>query len=108
MSAIEARELERAADWRIKRLGENPADTETAAAAKLLQSLADDLRRSPGSAANTEYAAILNWLGEFDVMEEFAERALEYRMRIGVTEFPEDGDAYLRTLSAIAKDIAGA
>lgn len=58
-----------------------PGDTETAAAAKLLQRLADDLRRSPGSAANTEYTAILNWLGEFDVMEEFAERALEYRMR---------------------------
>jgi hypothetical protein len=105
---IEAIELERAADWRIRKLGENPADAESAVAAKLLQKLADDLRRAPRSAAYAEYQAIINWLGEFDVMEEFAERALDYRMRIGTTEFPEDGDAYLRALIGIAKDTAGA
>jgi hypothetical protein len=63
---------------------------------------------APRSAAYTEYQAILNWLGEFDVIEDFAERALEYRMRIGTNEFPEDGEAYLRALIGIAKDTAGA
>ena len=42
---IEAWELERAADWRIGKLGVDPADAQSAAAAKLLQKLADDLRR---------------------------------------------------------------
>ena len=50
-------------------IGENPGDIESQAAAKLLQKLANDLRRSPRSAIYTEYQAILNWLGEFDVMD---------------------------------------
>ena len=104
---IEAVELERCADWRIRKIGENPSDRESAVAAKLLQTLADDIRRLPGSSAYTEYVAILNWLGEFDVMEDFAERANEYRARIGVDHFPENGDDYLRALIALAKDIAG-
>ncbi len=103
----EAIELERAADWRIKKLGENPADQESAAAAKLLQNLADDVRHLPGSPAYVEYLAILNWLGEFDVMEDFAERANEYRARIGVDHFPQNGEAYLHALIALARDIAG-
>jgi hypothetical protein len=41
---IEAEELERAADWHIRKLGENPADTQSAAAAKLLQKLAKEAR----------------------------------------------------------------
>jgi hypothetical protein len=61
---VEARELERAADWRIAKLGVDPADAQSAAAAKLLQKLADDLRRTRGSPAYTEYLAILSWLGE--------------------------------------------
>jgi hypothetical protein len=75
----EAVELERAADWRIKKFGENPGDAQSAAAAKLLQKLADDVRQLRGSPADIEYQAILNWLGEFDVMEDFAERAFDYR-----------------------------
>ena len=81
---IEAVELERVADWRIRKLGENPADRQSAAACRLLQRLADEVRRLSGSPAHTEYLAILNWLGEFDVMEDFAERANDYRARIGV------------------------
>jgi hypothetical protein len=106
--SIEAAELERVADWWIRKLGENPADRESAAAGKLLQKLADDLRRTPRSAAFVEYLAILNWLGEFDVMEDFAERAHAYRAGIGVEHFPRDGEAYLRALIALAKDTAGA
>lgn len=104
---IEAAELERAADWRIKQFGENPADRRSAAAAKLLSKLAEDVRRLPGSPAYTEYLAILNWLGEFDVIEDFAGRANAYRAGIGVEHFPQNGDAYLRALIALAKDTAG-
>jgi len=104
---IEAEELERAADWRIRKLGADPTDTQSAAAAKLLQNPADDLRRLRGSRAYTEYLAILNWLGEFDVTEDFSERANAYRSRIGVEHFPENGEAYLRALTALAKDAAG-
>ena len=105
---IEAEELERAADWRIKKLGENLADQQSAAAAQLLSRLADDVRRLRGAPVYTEYLAILNWLGEFDVVDDFAERANEYRACIGVEHFPENGEAYLRALIAIAKDAAGA
>ena len=109
MSALtEAAELERAADWRIRKVGEDPADQASARAATLLQKLADDLRRLQGSPAFTEYSAILNWRGEFDVTEEFAESVHEYRGRIGIEHFPSNGEAYLRTLIALAKNIAGA
>jgi hypothetical protein len=104
---IEAVELERAADWRIRKLGEDPSDRQSAVAAKLLQNLADDVRRLPGAPAYVEYLAILNWLGEFDVMDDFAERANDYRARIGVDNFPQNGEAYLRALIALAKDTAG-
>ena len=104
---IEAEELERAADWRIRKLGEYPADAQSAAAAKLLQKLAEEVRGLRGSPAYTEYLAILNWLGEFDVMEEFAERAHAYRSRIGIEYFPENAEAYLRALIALAKETAG-
>ena len=104
---VEAVDLERIADWRIKKLGENPDDAHSADAAKLLQKLADDVRRLPGSPAYVEYLAILNWLGEFDVMADFADRALEYRMRIGADQFPETGEAYLKALIALAKETAG-
>ena len=104
---IEAEELERAADWRVRKVGEDPTDAQSAAAAELLRRLADDLRGVRGSPAYTEYLAILNWLGEFDVTEECSERANEYRSRIGVEHFPENGDAYLRALIAIAREISG-
>ena len=53
---IEATELERVADWRIRKLGENPADRESAAAAELLQKLAADVRRLHGAAIYVELA----------------------------------------------------
>src|SRR3954465_6561072 len=103
---IEAEELERAADWRIRKLGADPTDTQSAAAAKLLQNPADDLRRLRGSRAYTEYLAILNWLGEFDVTEDFAERAHAYRSHIGVEHFPEAAGAYRGALIPRAKETA--
>ena len=86
---LEAVELERAADWRIRKLGENPADTESAAAAKLLQQLADELRALAGSPAYKEYQAICGWLDEFDGMAELGEYAQDYRARIGVDLLPQ-------------------
>jgi hypothetical protein len=105
---LEAVELERAADWRIRKLGENPDDRQSKAAAKLLQKLADDLRRIAGSAAYKEYQAICGWLDEFDGMAELAEYAHDYRARIGVDKFPADGEAYLRVLIGFAKQTFGA
>ena len=104
----EAVELERAADWRIRKLGENPADEESAAAAKLLQKLADDLRARAGSPAYKEYQAICGWLDEFDGMAELGEYAQDYRVRIGVDKFPANGEDYLRVLIGFAKDTFGA
>jgi hypothetical protein len=103
----EAIELERAADWRIKKLGEHPGDEASAAAAKLLQKLADDLRGLAGSPAWHEYQAICGWLDEFDGMAELAEYAHDYRLRIGVDHFPADGEAYLRVLIGFAKETYG-
>src|SRR3954451_24992552 len=101
---IEAEELERVADWRLRKFGENPQDAQSAAAARLLQKLADEVRGLRGSPFYTEYLAILNWLGEFDATEAFSERAHEYRSRIGVAQFPENGEAYLGALIALARD----
>jgi hypothetical protein len=100
----EAVELERAADWRIKKLGENPDDADSAGAAKLLQKLADDVRGLAGSPTYREYQAICGWLDEFDGMAELAEYAQDYRARIGIDKFPADGEAYLRVLIGFAKD----
>jgi hypothetical protein len=104
----EAIELERMADWRIKKLGEAPSDHESAEAAKLLQKLADDLRRLCGSPIYKEYQAICGWLDEFDGMAEVAEYAHDYRGRIGIDKFPENGEEYLRVLIGFAKDTFGA
>jgi hypothetical protein len=104
----EALELERTADWRIKKLGENPDDAESARAAELLQQLADDLRALAGSPAYREYQAICGWLDEFDGMAELAEYARDYRARIGIDKFPQGGQEYLRVLIGFAKDTFGA
>jgi hypothetical protein len=100
-------ELERVADWRIKKLGENPDDAESARAAKLLQQLADELRTLAGSPAYKEYQAICGWLDEFDGMAELGDYAHDYRTRIGVDQFPADGEEYLRVLIGFAKDTFG-
>jgi hypothetical protein len=104
---LEAIELERMADWRIKKLGENPGDTDSGRAAALLQKLADDVRELADSPAYREYQAICGWLDEFDGMAELAEYAQDYRARIGIDKFPADGEEYLRVLIGFAKDTFG-
>jgi hypothetical protein len=103
----EAVELERIADWRIKKLGEDSSDTVSATAAKLLQKLADELRALTGSPAYAEYRAICGWLDEYDGREDFAERAHGYRLGIGVEHFPASGEEYLRTLTGFARETFG-
>jgi hypothetical protein len=105
---LEAVELERAADWRIKKLGANPDDRQSDEAAKLLQKLADDVRGLAGSAAYREYQAICGWLDEFDGMAELQEYAQNYQARIGIDKFPADGEEYLRVLIGFAKETFGA
>jgi hypothetical protein len=105
---LEAVELERTADWRIRKLGEDPSDQQSETAAKLLQKLADDVRTLAGSPAYKEYQAICGWLDEFDGMAELAEYGHDYRMRIGIDKFPADGEEYLRVLISFAKDTFGA
>jgi hypothetical protein len=103
----EALDLERTADWRIKKLGENPDDADSTRAAKLLQKLADDVRELAGSPTYREYQAICGWLDEFDGMAELSEYAQDYRARIGIDKFPADGEEYLRVLIGFAKDTFG-
>ena len=105
---FEAEELERVAAWRLRRVDEDPADKKSAAAARQLETLADDVRRLRGSALFQEYLAICNWLGESDGIADFMDMANDYRARIGVDHSPPDGEAYLQALIDLAKRTFGA
>jgi hypothetical protein len=104
----EAEELERAAEWRMRRLDTDPSDAESRDAAALLETLAADVRRLPGTPVFREYSAICNWLSESDDIVDFADMANDYRARIGVDHKPANGEAYLRALIALAKGTFGA
>ena len=104
----EAEELERAAEWRLRKVDADPTDTTSGEASALLERLAADVRRSHGSAAFREYIAICNWLSESDEIADFVDMANDYRARIGIDCFPQDGDAYLRALIDLAKRMFGA
>jgi ferric-dicitrate binding protein FerR (iron transport regulator) len=99
----EIEELERTAAWRLRLVDEDAGDTESAAAARLLEALADDLRRNDHAALWTELRSIGNWLSESDAISDFADLAARYRSRIGISEHPADGAAYLAGLLAIAR-----
>ena len=104
----EADELERAAEWRLRKVDADPADTVSRDAAALLERLATDVRRLRGSPLFGEYSAICNWLGESDGIVDFMDMANDYRTRIGVEHAPADGEAYLRALIDLAKRTFGA
>jgi hypothetical protein len=104
---FEAEELERVAAWRLRRVDEDPADKKSAAAARQLETLADDVRRLRGSALFQEYLAICNWLGESDGITDFMALANDYRSRIGIDRWPEDGEMYLCALIDLAKQTYG-
>lgn len=99
----EVQDLERAAEWRLRSVDQDPRDSKSAEAAALLQRLADELRVLQGSTLYRELDAICNWLAESDDISDFAQRAHDYRRRIGIDVWPESGEAYLRALLDMAK-----
>jgi hypothetical protein len=103
----EAEALERAAEWRLRKLDADPSDATSRAAAALLERLAEDVRQLGASPLFREYAAICNWLGESGEIAHFMDMAEDYRARIGVDRSPENGEAYLRALIDLAKQTFG-
>lgn len=102
-SLPEVQDLERAAEWRLRCVDQDPQDSKSAAAAALLQKLADELRALQGSSLYRELGAICNWLAESDDISDFAQRAHDYRRRIGIDVWPESGEAYLHALLEMAR-----
>jgi hypothetical protein len=98
----EIEELERTAAWRLRLVDADPNDAVSAAAAALLEALAEDLRRNDNASLWTELRSVANCLGESDAISDYAELAADYRIRIGVSDHPADGADYLRGLLAIA------
>ena len=68
----EIEELERAAAWRLRLVDADPLDTASADAARLLEALANDLRRNEHAALWTELRALGNWLSESDAISDYA------------------------------------
>jgi hypothetical protein len=99
----EVAELEHAAAWRLRLLDSDPSDGYSAKAARLLEKLADDLRRNDYAPLWAELRSIGNWLAESDAISDYAALAAEYRAQIGVAEHPVDGADYLRGLLVIAQ-----
>jgi hypothetical protein len=101
----EIEELERCADWRRRLVDADANDQASAAAARRLDRLAEDLRQHDYTSMWTELRSIGNWLGESDLISDYAELAADYRLRIGISEHPADGAQYLRGLLAIAQSL---
>ena len=101
----EIEELERTAAWRLRLVDADPADTASAAAARLLEALAEDLRRNTYASLWTELRVDRQLAGESDAISDYAELAADYRARIGVSAQPADGADYLRGLLAIAHSL---
>ena len=100
----EVAELEAAAEWRLRQVDANPADTQSADAARQLQALADALRHLGDSSLLTELHALCGWLDEADNITDFSLRAHELRTRIGFDRHVETAEDYIRMLIELAKD----
>ena len=74
----EVEELERAAAWRLRLVDADASDTASAAAALVLEALAEDLRHNDHAALWTELRSIGNWLGESDAISDYADLAADY------------------------------
>ena len=105
---FEVEELRRVADWRLRQVDADPADVKSADAARVLVKLAEDVQRLRSSPLFGEYIAICNWLGESGGIADFSLLANEFRARIGVDRSVENGEAYLRALIDLAKQVSGA
>ena len=103
----EADELERVAEWRLRRVDARPDDERSAKAARQLQKLADDLRRAPNQKLLEEFRCVCNWLSESDGISDFLLRAQDYREMIGFGEWAETADDYLRAMIGLAQETFG-
>ena len=103
----EAVELEQVAEWRLRLVDAQQDDSASAAAARHLQKLADEVRAMPGSALLEEYRCICNWLGESDDISDLNAVANEYRKSIGFGQWPETGRDYLLALVRLAQQSSG-
>jgi hypothetical protein len=103
----EAVALEAAAAWRLRKVDADPTDTQSLRAARQLGKLAAELRGSRGSKTYLEYAAMLNWLGESDGVSDLRMNVEYFNQRLGFGVWAEDGEAYLRALIEMAKEVAG-
>jgi hypothetical protein len=104
----EADDLERAAEWRMRKVDADPRDAVSLDAAKLLERLAAEVRALEGAAVAQEYGAICNWLGESGEIADFMDMVADRRARIGVDWKPESGEAYIHALLDLAKRTFGA
>ena len=104
----EADALERTAEWRLRRVDAEPADTVSREAALLLEKLAAEIRQLNGTRLSREFGAICNWLGESGEIADFMDMAQDYRARIGVDCWPVNGEAHLQALVNLAKRNFGA
>jgi hypothetical protein len=104
----EAEELERATEWRLRKVDVDPSDAVSRDASALLEKLAGDVRRLQGVPVVREYAAIRNWLSESDGITDFMDIANDYRARIGIDRSPANGETYLRAMIDLAKRTFGA
>ena len=103
----EITELERVAEWRLRKADATPSDARNAKAAAQLQKLADDLRTAPDAKLLEEYCCVCNWLSESDGISDFVLRAQDFREMIGFGEWAATGDDYLRALIGMAQETFG-
>lgn len=103
----EVEELERAAEWRLRKVDANPADTQSAKAAAQLQKLAGELRALQGTPLFAEYQCMCNWLGESDGLSELALRREDFRTMLGFGTWADSGEAYLKALIGMAQETLG-
>jgi hypothetical protein len=103
----EAAALERAAEWRMRKVDADPSDQASLRAARQMEKLAAELRVLRGSKLHLEYVAIQNWLSESDDVSELAMRVEYFHQKLGFGVWAEDGEGYLRALIEMARETAG-
>jgi len=103
----EAAALERAAEWRLRLVDDNPEDTASAVAARHLQKLSDDLRVMPDNPDLEQYRCLCHWLSSSDGIADLAAAAHRYNAAIGFGEWPETGLDYVRALNRMANQLIG-
>ena len=104
---LEAEELERTADWRLRKVDADPSDVRSSAAAAQLRKLAAELRSLEETPAFAEYQCLCNWLSESDGLSDLQLRREDFRMMLGFGTWADDGAGYLRVLLEMARETFG-